>query len=58
MANETLKQSNPFAPLMRMLETRIARQKQALAESELQLVATRESYLKHEEEQAKPAKGK
>jgi uncharacterized coiled-coil protein SlyX len=43
-------QVNPFSALMRMLETRIARQKDALAESELQLVATRESFMKHEEE--------
>lgn len=41
--------TNQFSALLRMLETRIARQKQALAESELQLLATRESFLKEEE---------
>lgn len=44
--------ANQFSGLMRMLETRIARQKQALADSELQLAATRESYLKVEEQNA------
>lgn len=47
---------NEFSALLRMLETRIARQKQALAESELQLQATRESYNKREEEIAAAAR--
>lgn len=42
--------SNPFAPLVRMLEQRIARQELSLVESKLQLEAAKESYLRVESE--------
>jgi len=44
---------NPFAALVRMLEQRIARQKQSVVDSELQLAAARESYLRVEDENSK-----
>lgn len=44
---------NPFAALVRMLEQRIARQRQSVVDSELQLAAARESFLRVEDENSK-----
>lgn len=55
-ANVNESKKNPYSPLIRMCELRLARQEQALSETRLQLEAAQKASMGWNEEQLKAAK--